>query len=385
MARPKASSGDKGPRRNTLVESAVKRALERIDDFISGEEVDLPTPAHRKACDTLLDKEYASVVTAILFLTYYWLKDQTWDMNSVPTGARGQFGDKKLCEELTNRSITLHGNITAYAENLGWKGNVSSGTIRLSEDNRFKEFLGAVSDACDDSEEIERIADYLAFRFAESKREASPLPPVGKDVLTFVRANVLFHKLVAIPSEGHIQQFLIAALLYEYRRRHSLEITTHHPHAADKYDATAGDIEERREGQLLRAYEVTVRDDWKNRISRFKKKMDDFGLTKYIIIASNINTDTEWSTPANMALKLEPYERDIAVVDILDVIHFLAAELSPQELRAVVNHAHTYLTDRKLSGRPRFIEAYVTTVREWLDEASGPAQPEGGEHGSKTS
>ena len=52
------------------------------------------------------------------------------------------------------------------------------------------------------------------------------MPPVGRDVLTFVRAKVLFHKLVAIPSEGHVQQFLIAALLHEYRGRQSVEITT---------------------------------------------------------------------------------------------------------------------------------------------------------------
>ncbi|MCC6419966.1 MAG: hypothetical protein IT429_17155, partial [Gemmataceae bacterium] len=367
MAKNRRPLKDKESRRNVLVERAVNKALERVDDFVSGEEVDLPTPAHRRACETLLDTRSASVKTAVLFLVFYWLEDQTWDMNSVPTGARGQFGDKKLCEELTNRSITLHGNITAYGENLGWKGNVSSKTIRLLEDNRFKDFLAQIIDACKTPAEMVKIADYLAQRFAESRREATPLPPVGRDVLTFVRAKVLFHKLVAIPSEGHIQQFLIAALLYEYRRRHSIEITTHHPHAADKYDDTAGDIEERREGQFVRAYEVTVRDDWKNRISRFKTKMDHFHLSKYIIIAAGINTDDEWKVPATMALKLEPYERDIAVVDIYDVIHFLAAELTPQELRAAVNQAHTYLTDRKLSGRPDFIEAYVSAVREWLD------------------
>ena len=278
------------------------------------------------------------------------MKIPTWDKNSVPVGSRGRFGDKKLCEELTNRGITLHGPISAYGENLGWKGNVRSKNIRLLEDDRFRDFLKKVADAPDDPNEIARIADYLAQRFAESKREASPLPPVGKDVLTFARANVLFHKLLAIPSEGHIQQFLIAGLLHEYRRRHSVEITTHHPHAADKYDKTAGDIEERREGQLVRAYEVTFRDDWKNRLSRFKTKMDDCGLAKYIIIASDISADSQWGVPAQMALNLEPYERDIAIVDIRDVIHFLAAELSPLELREAVNQAHAYLTDRKLSG-----------------------------------
>jgi hypothetical protein len=372
MGKAKAASGGESSRRNLLVEAAVNKVLKRVDAFVGGEKVDLPQPPHRRACEELLDKKSASVKTATLFLMFYWREDPTWDRNSVPVGARGKYGDKKLCEELTNRNITLHGAITAYGENLGWKGNVRSKNIRLLDDDRFRDFLEKVADARDDLEEIGKIADYMAQRFAESKREATPLPPVGPDVLTFVKAKVLFHQLLAIRSEGHIQQFLIAALLHEHRRRYSMEIATHHPHAADRYDETAGDIEERRGGQLVRAYEVTVRDDWKNRISNFKEKMDRFGLSKYIIIAAGINADSEWKVPAMMALKLEPYRRDIAVVDIDDVAHFLAAELTPQELRAAVNQAFVYLSDRRLSGRPDFKELYTSAVRDWLDDATAP-------------
>jgi hypothetical protein len=38
---------------------------------------------------------------------------------------------------------------------------------------------------------------------------------------------------------------------------------------------------------------------------------DEFGLKKYVIIASKINTDEEWKVPAVMALKLEEVGRDI--------------------------------------------------------------------------
>jgi hypothetical protein len=368
----KKKPAEKQTRRNVKVEEAVKKALERVDYFISGGTLDLPQSAYRRACEELIEKQSASVRTACLFLMFYWSIELTWDRNSVPIGARGKYGDKKLCEELKNRHITL-GEIDAYFENLGTKGNVRSKNVRLLEDDRFKSFLTAVARAATQRGEIDRIADFLAQRYAESKREPTPMPPVGPDVLTFVRAKILFHKLMAIPSEGHIQQFLIAALLHEYRRRHSVEVTTHHPHAADKYDDTAGDIEEWREGKLLRAYEVTVRDDWKNRLSRFRKKMDDFRLSKYIIIAAKINTDDEWKLPATMALKLEPYGRDIAVVDIFDVVHFLAAELTPRELLASVNQAFVFLSDRKLSGRTDFKEAYKEAVRGWLDETSEAA------------
>jgi hypothetical protein len=364
--------------RNVNVEKAVARALERIDEFISGRTVNLPTPPHRRACEELLDGQAPSARTATLFLLFYWLVDPSWDCDSVPVGVRGGRGDKLLCEQLTDRNITLHGAITAYGENLGWKGNVRS--VRLSRDPRFSDFFAKVLDARGQTAEVEKIADYFAQKFAESKREPQPLPPVGPDVLTFVRAKMLFNNLLALPSEGHIQQFLIAALLHEYRRRSSIEVTTHHPHAADKYDDTAGDIEERREGELVRAYEVTVRDDWQNRLSRFKKKMDDFKLSKYVIIAAGVNEDEEWRVPATMALKLEPYGRDIAVVDILDVVHFLAAELTPGELRAVVNKAFEYISDRKLSGRQDFKDAYIGAVRGWLDAVPRPTTGNKGGH-----
>jgi DNA mismatch endonuclease Vsr len=134
--------------------------MERIDYFISGAKVELPTPPHRRACDELLNTKSASLVTATLFLVFYWLEEPTWDRNCVPVGARGKYGDKRLCEELTLRNITLHKVITAYAENLGWKGNVQSKNIRLLEDNRFRSFLSQVADAAGDPDEMRKTADF---------------------------------------------------------------------------------------------------------------------------------------------------------------------------------------------------------------------------------
>lgn len=354
--------------RNKTVEDAVRLALERVDAYINGENVVLPSKEHRRAADALLDGQAASVRTATLYLMCYWVCDPGWDLSSVPVGTRGAYGDKLLCEELGLRHITLYGSITAYAENLGWKGNVKN--VRLERDPRFSGFLEIVADAKGDPQEVRKIADYFASRFAESKVEPTPLPPVGADMLTFVRAKQLFHALLALESEGHIQQFLIAAVLFEYRKRYGLMIKTHHPHASDRFDGTAGDIEEYHEERLVRAYEVTARDDWRNRLSNFKTKMDRFKLPKYVIIAANVNADPEWSVPANMGLKLDKYERDIAVVDITDVLNFLAAELIPAELRAAVNKGYEYLSDRKLCGKEEFKEKYREAVRDWLDKAT---------------
>lgn len=128
------------------------------------------------------------------------------------------------------------------------------------------------------------------------------------------------------------------------------------------------------EGQLIRAYEVTTRPDWQNRISDFKAKMDAAGLNKYTIIASGINKDTTWAVPAQMALTLGQYKRDIAVLDIKDVINFLLAELTAAELRQVINHTFAYLNNPKLCGKAEYIDAYRTAVDDWLDSVDRTAE-----------
>jgi hypothetical protein len=345
------------------ISTATRKALERVDYFLQGGTLDAPDPIYLAACDDLLSSRSASVFTGIFFLMFYWLDNSDWDLNSLPSGWRSnEYGDKFLCEQLTTRQIHLHGRIKAYGENIGSKGGQAS--FRPLSDPRYSPFLNAVKDAA--LAQRPKIADYLAQRFAESRRVPTALPPVGSEVLTFVRAKNLFHKLVATPSGGSIQQFLIAALLFVYRRRSGIRVVTHQVHGSDVSDRVAGDIEEYKDDQLQRAYEVTVRPEWKARFSGFKHKMDQFHLTKYVIIAGDLNQDHEWSEPAKLALKVEPHGRDIAVIDILDVLNFFAAELTPDELRESVNKCFDYLNDLSLCGRPEYIDRYRVVVHNWL-------------------
>ena len=355
--------------RNESVEQAVRLALERIDTFVAGEKtVQLPEAAARRVAEAQLLHRSASVRVASMFFAFYSLFDTRWDCNALPIGYRGEYGDKLLGEQLSQRHLTLHNNTTAFGENLGWKGDKTS--FRLFSDKRFQAFMRFLARA--DKATRRRIADYMAARFAESRQELKPLPPVGEDVLTFAKAKLLFYRLLNTPSEGHIPQFLIAALLAVHRKRYGFEIRTHHPHAADEYDEAAGDIEEFHDKTLVRAYEVTVRPDWKNRLSAFRKKMDRFKLAKYYIIASDVNTDDELAEPAKLITFLQPFGRDIAVVDIADVVHVLAADLNRVELREAVNLAYDFLSQPKLSGRPDILQAYREVVDSWLDRAGPP-------------
>jgi hypothetical protein len=358
--------------RNISVEQTVELILSKIDGFIEGEKLDaMPSAKARAAIDAQLRHGSNSVRLASLFLVFYSTIDKAWDCNSIPTGIRGQWGDKRLATQLNLRNITLHNAITAFGENLGWKGNVTA--ARLHGDTRFGNF--SIVLAALPHEDRMLAADYMAWRFAESRQIIAPLPPVGDDVLTFARARLLFYNLIAIQSEGNIQQFLIAAILQTHRARYGYEIRTHHVHASDKFDTTAGDIEEFHDGELLRAYEVTVRPDWKNRVTDFRAKMDSAKLKKYTIIASNVKTDDELAEPANMIRFLEPYGRDIAVVDIHDFVDVFAMELSADELRRSVNHAYSLLTAPKLCGRADIIEKFSVCVANWLDRVTARESP----------
>ena len=354
--------------RNILVERAVARILDRVDAFIGGAKLrSLPSAKARAVADAQLKHKSNSVRLASLFFAFYALVDPDWDRNSLPIGLRGEFGDKRLASELGLRGLTLHNAITAFGENLGFKGNVRA--VRLESDKlRFAEFARAMQTM--NATDLARTSDYMAARFAESRQLVAPLPPVADDVLTYARAIQLFHGLVATPSEGNIQQFLVAAILCVHRARYGYEIKTHHVHASDKFDGTAGDIEEFFRGDLHRAFEVTVRPDWKNRMGDFRAKMDAAGLRKYTIIASNISADEELAEPANMIRFLEPFGRDIALVDIHDFLNVFAMELTSDELRRAINQTYAYLVAPKLCGRADIISRFSAAVSTWLDLAA---------------
>ena len=348
--------------RNESIREAVELVLAAVDQFISSGTPTLPHSDGLNSATSQLQNKGGSVRVASLFLAYYSTVEPAWDCESIPMGIRGEHGDKLLSSELSKRDITLHKNITAFGENLGWKGNVSS--VALSKDSKFKSFVAMLALAT--PMQRKRVADYMAAQFADSRRVTPALPAVGSDVLTFARAKQLFQTLLELRTEGHVQQFLIAALLWIHRRRFGHEIRTHHAHAADKFDNTAGDIEEFRDGRLLHAYEVTVRPDWKNRLPDFKQKMDSFKLKKYVIIASAVNEDEELAQPARLITFLKDQGRDIAVVDIQDVANVMATELSATELREAVNKAYEFIVDPKLCGRDDIATEYKNAVGEWL-------------------
>jgi hypothetical protein len=284
----------------------------------------------------------------------------------VPTGIRGKYGDKKIASSLNDRYISFHKSITAFGENLGWKGNVQN--VNLSSDTRFEGLVKALANTS--PAEKSKWIEWFAWSIAESQQLPKALPPLSPAYMTYAKCLNLSFSLSDVPSEGHIQQFLIAALLSVHRARLNIEVRTHHPHAADKYDGTAGDIEEFRGDILLNAYEVTVRDDWKNRIPDLRAKMREYGLQKYVLIGGGVSGDERVYSPKSLLDESASWGFDLAVVDIHDFLRVFCAELSSAEFVRAINIAHSYLSSPKLCGRQDFIDSFCAVVDSWMDARS---------------
>ncbi len=151
------------------------------------------------------------------------------------------------------------------------------------------------------------------------------------------------------------------------RRRFGHRISTHHPHASDRFDGTKGDIEEFRDDELIAAYEVTLRDDWKNRLADFGKKVRDANLPKYVIFAADVRSDRELSPADRLIEFVGKLPFDLAVVDIRDFFSVFCAELYRDEIGLAFNRAYQMLADPRLSGREDLLVKYRSTASEWLE------------------
>lgn len=351
--------------RNQNIQKSVSLVLELLDKLNTGAVLGPPASAAlRSIFDDHVEKYAGSVRLACVFLTAYSVLDSSWDHKSVPTGVRGVHGDKRLAGALSFRHVTFHNNITAFGENLGWKGAVHQ--FDLSKDERFAPFLAALK-RLPKGDKIS-LLNHIAWRLHASRVVPQALPPLPASYLSYARSLSLCESLLAVPSEGHIQQFLVAAFLEVHRKRFGNKISTHHPHASDTFDGTTGDIEEFRDDELVAAYEVTVRSDWKNRLADFAKKARDAKLQKYIIFSAGVRSDPQLSPAARLLDFVEQLPLDLAVVDIHDFFSVFCAELNRDEIGTAFNRAYQMLSDPRLSGREDLLAKYRAVTDKWLEK-----------------
>lgn len=349
--------------RNSSVEASADLLVRKVDHYISGHSLEYPPNKSFRDFLKRLTEHGGSVRIASAFLVFYSFVDPKWDYRSVPTGIRGKYGDKKLGSALNDRFITYHKSVTAFGENLGWKGNVQN--VNLANDPRFRDLV-ALLESLDDNERVHWL-EWIAQAIANTQKLPQALPPLSPSYMTYARCLNLAMDLISIQSEGHIQQFLVAAILSVHRKKSNVEIRTHHPHASDKFDGTAGDIEEFSGDLLVGAYEVTVRDDWKNRIPDLRSKMQTASLSKYVLIGGGVSDDQNIYVPEQLLQTSSSWNFDLAVVDICDFMRVFCSELTSEEFVEAINLTHRYLSTPELCGRQDFIEKFSNAVERWMD------------------
>lgn len=349
--------------RNKNVETAVDAILAQLDSMIDGAPIPAVVPAKiAKVFDSTGIQQGGSARLAMVFFIAYSLACKDWDFSSIPVGIRGKFGDKKLAAELTTRYVTYHHAVTAFGENLGWKGNVRN--FDLKTDPRVSALIVQL-EAMSNSDRL-HLFNHSIWRLFDSRSVPKAMPPLPQNYMTYARSLALCEELLDIKSEGHVQQFLVAGFLMIHRGRFGNSLKTHHPHASDKFDGTCGDIEEFRDGNLIAAYEVTVRDDWKNRLPDFRKKMEKGNLTKYVIFASNVHSDARLSSARQLLEFTKQIEFDLAIVDIRDFFCVFCAELSKDEIAAAINLTYEFLLRPDLCGKHVIQSRFQEVVAEWM-------------------
>jgi len=353
--------------RNKSVETAVDAILEGLDSLIDGTPIPAVVPPWiAKVFDTTTLAERGSARLAMVFFIAYSLECEDWDFSSIPVGIRGIYGDKKLAAALTTRHVTYHQAVTAFGENLGWKGNVRN--FDLKTDRRVSALLAQLEPMAR-SDRL-HLFNHSIWRLFESRAIPKAMPPLPQNYMTYAKSLALCEDLLALKSEGHVQQFLVAGFLTVHRGRFGNAVKTHHPHASDTFDGTCGDIEEFRDGNLIAAYEVTVRDDWKNRLPDFRKKMEKGNLTKYVIFASNVHTDARLSSARQLLEFTKRIEFDLAIVDIRDFFCVFCAELSKDEIAVAINLTYEFLLRPDLCGKHAIQSRFQEVVDEWMGRAS---------------
>jgi hypothetical protein len=322
--------------------------IEEADPALPPEGLDPPLES---LIDLVLDRTIpASDKPALLFLLAYKVLNPDHDISAIPRGWRP--ADKQLCAALTEGGYTLHSNVTAFGENMGTKGQADR--YNFFERPRTGQVLEYIANY---RGQLAPALSYIAWRFKKSHTPPVRIEPLGSDELTFTRAYAKAHKLIFTESGGHFPQFLVAALLRALHEQWGtqLRVVTHHPHASDTSDRTAGDLElfdER--GEIVDAFEVTIRPDWKNRRPDLLKKMAAFGLSRYHVICF-FEGDVQLSNPESLDAYMSELGQDISVVDIRAFTASTLMSLTRQNRVRVFELLEGYIRDRQLSGVPEYV------------------------------
>ncbi len=257
-------SRDRGPERE-----AVER-LVPLDQQVNIEAILQRDRTPSKAYRTLL----------FIQLAYRLALGSDADLTRQQVGGRGRSGvDGKLHGLLRAAHITSP--VDAY-QNIG-KG---SGTLDNGHFPASDNFLRWASKPERTLEQLEAVFQFACSEIVSTARPVLPFPELNPNKLSFAAVMNLFVELLAVPSGGAYQQFIVAAVLHAKVRQAAKgqTVTTKNLTASDKSGGDAADVQIKSGNDVVEGFEVTA-NSWSVKLGDAASKIRANDLPRLHIVA----------------------------------------------------------------------------------------------------
>jgi hypothetical protein len=260
-----------------------------------------------------------------------------------------------LARELAKYNIpSTQGVLQSSTFRSGYEAAQARGTAQ----QRFLVWLEESERQLDD---VALLFDALAREFAEAERAYRPLPELATDAFTFAATRRLIDALLAKPSAGAYQQYLVAALTaQEYASIHpAWRVTTKSVGASDASARSAGDVEVRHGLRLVHAMEVSD-NHWDSKVGQAATTARRTRTTQVTVVAPA--ADLTGDALANkVIIEQVPPNVDVAVVNLTSYLDVVASRLTPGSRAAAIRQVHGHLVTWGRT-RPDLVDHLVDSI-----------------------
>jgi hypothetical protein len=228
----------------------------------------------------------------------------------------------------------------------------------------LRRYIGWQSEPGRTLDDVRKIAHALVDAFLDRASSMPPTPSLIADRFTFVAYRQARDALLADPSEGALEQYLLTGLLGQELSASSsaLRAQTKNVGASDAASGAPGDIE-LREGQTLRGVIEVTAASWDDKLNQLEAVVKAH-LSEATIAAPNV---TAAVTGAELAEKVKPAgERlglDVAVVDLHGLMDVAASRMSRAGRAAAFGYVYRCLASYHRR-RPELAERLIRVLSE---------------------
>lgn len=215
-------------------------------------------------------------------------------------------------------------------------------------------------------EPLAQAMRYMASRIVATARNLPAMPGLDVARLTFRRVLTLVDDLLAVPSGGAHEQFLLASLLHALSEEHGgRSVRTKTLSASDASAGTAADVQVLDGGKVIEAYEVTA-NHWASKIAQAVAVLRDYDLPRVHVVAPGPAPsgreirDSLAATP--LPGGLVPSTIDLSVLDVNAECRSLVHRLTRPGRRAALNKLWEHLALRQ--PRDELVVEYVARLHQ---------------------